>query len=245
MIQHNDAKAALNNYERTLFQSKMPRVYWKHLVKNISFLDYQVCRTIYETILDAPGKKTKKPAITTQSIRPLASARGSQQADNWKALASGVQVWNPKGPSVPTATEGASPESHISLYCCENLQQAQWAMYTMMHYMLSGIYKKSERPYRVETVRTFELLDMARIEDTQVAPNVVFIPTITADCSAAQAQMVSELMSTSYRILACTTLRPQEFFDKFGYLPYPTFYINEIQEIQSVDSFLAAKEGAK
>lgn len=250
MIQHNDALAATNNYEKYLFNCRMPRPYWKHIVKDISFLDYQVCRPYQETLIEAPVAGAKKPkkaaaAVVSKGIRPFVTAHGSQQVQNWKALSEGIQVWNPKGPAVATPGQGVSPETHLSLYCCENLQHAQWAMYTMMHYMVSSIYRKSERPYRVTTMRTFELLDMARIEDTQVAPNVILIPTITAECSSAQASMISELMSTSYRVLAATTLHPQEFFDKFGYLPYPTFYINEIKEIQSVASFLTTKEGVK
>lgn len=246
MIQLNDAKAPTTLYERELFHSKMPRAYWQHLVDKISFLDYQIYRNYVEYQEVAPeAKKKAGKAVNTPASRLLFTAKGSQQAENWEKLRGLVYSWDPKGPAIYSERETkVSPEKHFSLFCCENLRVAQLAMYTMMHYMVASTFKQSERPYRVETVRSFELLDMMQKEDTQKVPHVVMIPSLIQDLPATQISMVSELMSSSYRTFAATTMHPQAFFERFGIAPYPCFYINEI-EVCSVQKLLDLVAGVK
>lgn len=210
MLQHNDSHAVSNKYESYLLQQKVPRQFWRHFVRDIDFLPVQIDRGV---------EGTKK-------LRTIFAATPEQQLGYWTNLLTLVSNWDPSGKD--------SPDAHFALFCCENLRDAQFCLFTMTHFMLASLFTQRRR-YKLQVVRNYELYKLLDYSEILDAPNVVMFPNLIPEMTRDQISNLTDLFSSCYRMFAATTMGPQKFFEKFNYLPHYVFYVDKIKMLGQID----------
>jgi hypothetical protein len=200
----NDAKAAKSPYEKFLLSHRIPRQFWKYGVASLEFVPYTIGRKI-------DGHK---------KLKEILAVSAEDQQSYWQGLTDYVGKWQPDSAD--------SPAEQFVVFCCEDEKTAQHCLFTLAHYMLQGLYRRTSR-YRLVTQRNYELWKLLQSEEALDLPNVVLIPSIMSEITNAQYATLREMFTLSFRIFAATSLSPQEFFERFNYLPTMMFYVESIK----------------
>lgn len=203
---HNDAKLVHNAYEGYLQKIKIPSQFWKYYVKDLTFVDAEI---------------SKKPV--GQKSKVIYSSKATKQTDQLNSILQIISNWNPIGSET------------FCLICSENLKDAQLLLFTFAHYMLSSWFLQ-RRSYTMEVVRNFELSKLCEYKDSADLPSVVLLPSLVSDLNSTQMSYMTDLFSSSYKIFAATALTPQQFFDRFHYLPTCIFYVDSVLSLAAVDT---------
>lgn len=199
MFQHSDAKNIFNRYEQYLFQARMPRQFWPYVVSKLQFLDFEIQRQV------DGSKKAKK----------ILSLTADQQQAYWTNLVHLVKT---------ASLTGRDVQCQSVVFCSENLKDAQFAVFSFMHWML----QLRARDYKVEVWRTIELSKLMQLSDSLDIPDVLIMPALISSMSSNDNAILAELFCSSYRIFAATALSPQKFYDRFHYVPTYAFYLDEL-----------------
>ena len=212
MLSINDAKAAKTDYERYLVRHGIPRHYWKLGVEEALFVPYKVQRTF---------EGAKKAG---NIVRECTAA---EQAGYWAGLNQLVSTWQPG--------YGDNAENNLIVFCCEDEKLAHYCMYTLVHRMLTKLYKESKKSYKIGTFRYYELWRLLQLDDPLDSPNVVIIPSVVDEGNSNQYTSFRELFTSSFQILCCSALGPQAFFNKYHVVPGYMFYVESISRMFDVN----------